>query len=85
MIGFGTDCTEGKVLQNSAAEHGEAWSEVRGHDRDLTHGTGIWREYTLLGLGAENETHAKTHFPFTAGLLAKVEAIKNELIDRVGF
>lgn len=48
-----------------------AWPEVRGHDRSLAEGTGIWREFPLLGLQVDTESRC----PRTWQLLTEVEAI----------
>merc|ERR1712070_60537 len=66
-----------EALQNSEGGDGEAWSEVHGHDRNLTHGTGTWREYALLGLNQVTEERAKRLCPITHGLLARVEPIRS--------
>ncbi|CAK9084874.1 Aspartate beta-hydroxylase domain-containing protein 2 [Durusdinium trenchii] len=50
---------------------GEAWPEVRGHDRSLSKGTGVWREFPLLGLDVDS----KSSCPHTWHLLTQVEPV----------
>jgi len=60
-----------------SSEGGDAWPEVRGHDRSLTQGSGIWREYPVLGLDEATEARARGQCPVTHALLSEVEAVRS--------
>ncbi|CAE7894385.1 ASPH, partial [Symbiodinium sp. KB8] len=60
-----------------ALEDGESWPEVRGHDRNLAGGTGVWREFSLLGLSASLDDMARRSCPKTTELLEEVEAVRS--------
>jgi len=56
---------------------GGAWPEVRGYDRGLTQGTGVWREFPILGLGTGSEARAQLQCPYTYSLLSEIDAIRS--------
>jgi len=65
------------ALDAASEDGGGAWPEVRGHDRSLSQGSGVWREFCLLGLDGETEARARRRCPLTCRLLAEVEAIRS--------
>jgi len=52
---------------------GAAWPRVHGDDQALAEGTGVWREFPVLGLRGDTETRC----PFTHALLSDIEAVRS--------
>mmetsp|Transcript_20554 Transcript_20554/g.41561 ORF Transcript_20554/g.41561 Transcript_20554/m.41561 type:complete len:216 (+) Transcript_20554:81-728(+) len=65
------------ALDAASESGGGAWPEVRGHDSSLTEGSGIWREFCLLGLDSDTEVRARKHCPVTYQLLLEAEAVRS--------